>query len=125
MEKLVNCQIVVDIEMIDKVEGGNEYYEVFFTSMDKKRYKITFDFVWEIKCAIENAYIDRFSKFVRDVKEKSSILLIENSDCIKYFEQQASGTLPVDGLKNYILFDSVDTVIELLTLKEPVIMEIQ
>lgn len=123
MEKLVNCQIVVDIEMIDKIEGGNQYYEIFFTSRDKKRYKITFDFVWEIRCAIENAYIDRFSRFVRGVKEKSSILLIENSNCIKYLEQQVSGTLPVNGLKNYILFDSVDTVIEVLALKEPVLME--
>ena len=124
MESLVNCGIIVDIECIDKILAGNQMCEVFFTSTNKIKYKIIFDFVWDFRCSIENAYIDRYSKFCHKEKKKSSILVINNSNYIKYFEEQVSGTLPISELKNYILFDAVDTIVELLTLKEPVLMEI-
>ena len=97
---------------------------MFFTSTNKIKYKIIFDFVWDFRCTIENAYIDRSSKFCHKENKKSSILVINNSNYIKYFEEQVSGTLPISELKNYILFDAVDTIVELLTLKEPVLMEI-
>ena len=124
MELLVNCNIVIDIESIDKILAGNQLYEVFFTSTNQTKYKIVFDFVWDFRCSIENAYIDRSSKFCHNEKEKSNILLIQNSNYVKYFEKQVSGTRPISELKNYILFDSVDTIIELLTLKEPVLIKI-
>ena len=124
MEKLVNCAIIMDIEFIERISGANEFFEVIFLSKDNVKYKIEFDFVWDIRCSIENGYIDRFANFVRDAKEESSILLVENSEYIKYFERQVSGTRPVDKLKNYILFDAIDTVVEILTIKEPVIVKI-
>ena len=124
MESLENCGIIVDIECIDKILAGNQMCEVFFTSTNKIKYKIIFDFVWDFRCSIENAYIDRSSKFCHEEKKKSSILVINNSNYIKYFEEQVSGTRPISELKNYILFDAVDTIVELLTLKEPVLMEI-
>lgn len=55
--------------------------------------------------------------------EKSSILLIQNSNYVTYFEEQVSGTRPIDELKDFILFDRVDTIIEVLTLKEPVLIK--
>ncbi len=119
MESLVNCGIVIEIESIDKIVAGNQVYEVLFTTTSQTKYKIVFDFVWDFRCSIENAYIERSSKFCHKEKEKSSILLIQNSDYVKYFEEQVSGTRPVGELKNFIIFDSVDTIIELLTIKEP------
>lgn len=124
MEKLENCNIVIDIESIDKVSGGNQFFEVFFVSSDKIKYKIIFDFVWDFRCSIENAYIDRASKFCHNEREKSSVLLVKDSNYVKYFEEQVSGTRLTNDIKNYILFDSIDTVIEVLTLKEPVLMKI-
>lgn len=124
METLLNCDIVIDIERIDKIVAGNQLYEVFFTTTNQIRYKMVFDFVWDFRCSIENAYIDRFSKFCHKEKKKSSILLIQDSNYIKYFEEQVSGTRSISKLKNYILFDCVDTIIELLTLKEPVLIKI-
>lgn len=124
MESLVNCGIVIDIESIDKIVAGSQIYEVFFTTTNQIKYKIVFDFVWDFRCSIENAYIERSSKFCHYEKKKSSIFLIENSNYVKYFEEQVSGTRPVGELKNFILFDSVDTIIELLTIKEPVLIKI-
>lgn len=124
MESLVNCDIVIDIESIDKIAAGNQLYEIFFTTTNQTKYKIVFDFVWDFRCSIENAYIDRSSKFCHNEKKKSSILLIQNSNYVKYFQEQVSGTRPIGEIKNFILFDRVDTIIELLTLNEPVLIKI-
>ena len=124
METLVNCDIFIDIELIENISGANQYFEVFFKSKDNLKYKVIFDYVWDIRYSIENGYIDRFSKFHREAIKKSSILLIENSEYIKYFEKQASGTLPIEDIKNYILSDSVDSVIEILALKKPTLVKL-
>ena len=124
MEILLNCDIVIDIESIDGIMAGNQSYEIFFSTKNQIRYKLIFDYVWDFRCSIENAYIERSSKFCHNEKIKSSILLIQNSNYIKYFEEQVSGTRPIEKLKNYVIFDCVDTIIELLTLKEPVLMQI-
>ena len=125
METLVNCNIIVDIVSIDQVAGGNQMYEVYFTSTDNTKYRLVFDSVWDIRCAIENAYIDRSTKFSHKEIQKSSVLIVQNSETIKYFQKQVSGTRPTDEIKNYILFDSIDTVIEILTLKEPNLIKIK
>ena len=124
METLVNCDITVDIESIDSVSGGNQEYEVHFTTTDNVKYILVFDCVWEFRCAIENAYIDRATQFKHREIQKSSVLLVENSEYIKYFAKQVSGTRPIDAVKNYIIFDSVDTIIEVLTIKEPILIKI-
>jgi len=122
MEKLINCNIIVHIEYIELISGSNQFFEVLFLSKSKEKFKIVFDSVWDLRCSIENGYIDRFSKFIRNTEQESSILLIENSENLKYFENQISGTLPMDNIKNYILFDAVDTIVEVLTIKEPTLI---
>lgn len=124
MELLVNCDIVVDIESIDNISGANQEYTIYFTSSNKTKYKLVFDFVWELRCAIENAYIERSTQFKHAEVERSSVLVVQNSEYIKYFAKQASGTRPLDAIKNYIIFDSIDTIIEVLTIKEPMLIKI-
>jgi hypothetical protein len=124
MGKLVNCEIILDIELIEKISGGNQRFEISFTTQAKDEYVLIFDFVWDMRYSIENGYIDRFYKFIRDVQEVSSVLLVENSDYIKYFENQVSGTRPIDDIKNYIIYDSIDTVIEILTIQAPTLIKL-
>ena len=124
METLINCDIMIDIELIEMISGRNQSFEVKFLTKDKTKYKLAFDWVWDLRYSIENGYIDRFSKFIRGVEQESSVLLVENSKYIKYFESQVSGTRPVNDLKNYIIYDTVDTVIEVLTAKEPKLLRI-
>jgi hypothetical protein len=125
MERLVNCGIILDIEMIDNISGGNQYFEIFFTTQTKERYMLIFNLVWDMRYSIENGYIDRFYKFIRDVQEVSSVLLVEDSDYIKYFEHQVSGTIPVDDIKNYLVHDAFDTVVEILTNRVPILVKLQ
>jgi hypothetical protein len=124
MEKLVNCNIIINIESIEMISGANQYFEMVFLSSEETKYKIVFDFVWDLRYSIENGYIDRASKFLHEAGEKSSVLMIENSEYVKYFESQVSGTRPTEGIRDYILFDSVDTVVEVLTIKEPALVKV-
>ena len=124
-EKLINCKIIIDIELIDKIVGGNQYFEIYFTTSNNEKYKITFDYVWSIRSSIENAYFKRNSEFQNDAQEKSSVLIIQNSKTIQDFEKQVSGTRLTENLKNYIIFDKVDTIIEVLTEEEPNLIKIK
>jgi len=125
MEKIVNCEIIIDIELIENISGGNQYFEIEFVTKEKDRYKLSFDFVWDMRYSIENGYIDKFYKFERSNEVESSIYIVENSDYVKYFENQSSGTRPMKDVKNYILSDKVDTVVEILTIKEPLLEKIK
>ena len=40
-EKLLNCKIIIEIELIDKIVGGNQFYEIYFTATNKEKYKIS------------------------------------------------------------------------------------
>ena len=57
--------------------------------------------------------------FIRNTEKSSSILIVNNSEYVKYFEAQSSGTRPTDYLTEYIVYDKTDTVISVLSIKEP------
>jgi len=127
MEKLVNCNIVIDIEEIELISGANQVFEILLIAKDKKKYKIVFNYVLDMRYSIENASIDRFCNFRQNLSEDlidNSVFMVENSEYIKYFRDQVSGTIPEDNVKHYILFDKVDTIIDVLTEKEPVLLRI-
>ncbi|WP_027621741.1 hypothetical protein [Acetivibrio clariflavus] len=127
MEKLKNYSIVIDIEEIELISGANREFEVLLMTKDKKKYKIVFDYVLNMRYSIENASIDRFCNFRKNISENlidNSFFIVENSEYIKYFKNQVSGTIPADNITHYILFDKVDTVIDVLTEKEPILLSI-
>ena len=117
---------MLNIDLIENISGTkDQIFEIIFLSKDKKKYKLIFDHVWDMKYTTENGCIDRFTKFCRnELNEESSIAIVENSDYIKYFENQVSGTRDVEGLKNYILSDTIETVIDILTIDPPRLIEI-
>jgi predicted cupin superfamily sugar epimerase len=110
----------VDIEFIAHFIGGNQELTVIFEDADKERGELYFEFVWDFRYANENAFIGRNY----DRSEISSIYLVENSKYIKYFEQQVSSTLPVEDLKHFLIFDKIDTGLEVLTSAEPILRKV-
>jgi hypothetical protein len=128
MEKLVNCKIIMDVEIIDNISGANQYFEVMITAKDKTKYKIILNHVWDMRWSIENASIDRWYQFRKCLPEgliHNSVYMVEDSEYIKYFEYQISGTYPTNELKHYILHDNVDSTLDILTLKEPILVKIK
>lgn len=124
MERLLNCNVILDIELIENITGANQRFEIFIITKNKKKYKIIFDFVWDLRYSIESGYLNRAINFKHEEQFRSSILCIENSKYIEYFDAQTSKTRSVEKLKNYILFDNIDTVIEVLSLEKPVLVEL-
>ena len=126
MEKLKNCEIIMEIDMIEYISGANQHFEVIFLTKDKTKYKIILKWVWDMRYSVENASIERWSCFRTCLPEgliHNSIYLVEDSDYIKYFEHQISGTYPTDKLKHYIFSDNVDTTLDVLMLEKPVILK--
>lgn len=122
MERLINGDVIVDIDLIELISGGNEYFEVTYSTKEKEKYKIVFDSVWDMRYSIENASIERFCRFRECLPEgiiDSGVYIVEDSEYIKYFERQVDGTMPIGELKHYIIRDSVDTTLDILTTKEP------
>ena len=122
MAKLSNCDVLLDIESIELVSGGNQCFEILFVTKNNEKHKMVFDAVWDMRCSIENASIERFCQFRECLPNgllDNSIYIIEDSEYVKYFEKQVSGTRCVGNLKHYILYDRVDTVLDILTTEEP------
>jgi len=127
METLANWENIIDIEIIENISGGNQYFEVVFLSHDKKKYKIILNDVWDMRYSIENASIDRFCEFRKRLPDgivANGIYIVVNSEYKKYFELQVSGTRPTGELTHYLLVDVIDTVLDILTPEKLIIVPI-
>ena len=127
MERLRNWSRLLYMELIDEFKGGNRDLEIFFTTKNKAKYKLVFKHVWDLRWSIENGYIDRFFEFRKNLPEniiENSIYIVENSEYIEYFIKQISGTLPVNKLVDYLLYDEIDTVMEILANEDPILVKL-
>lgn len=130
MERFANCEPVIMIDYIESITGPIPHFEVVFETADKKKYKLVFECVWDMRYSIENASLVRFDGFRKytpdNVRVKdSSIFIVEDSEYIKYFERQVDSTRPVDELTHYIVIDSIDTIIDVLAWRhKPILVPI-
>lgn len=126
MERLTNWETTIDIEMIENISGAQQYYEVIFLTKDNERYKFILRDVWDIRCSIENASIERFCEFRKYLPEgliDNGVYVVEDSEYIKYFEHQVSGTRPMEEIKHYLISDQIDMMIDVLTPEKPVLVK--
>ncbi len=119
MEKTINTEFILNITKIKKitVEDGKSIVLV-----DSKEYgivEIIFENVWDCRYTIENGIIDRGTSIIHEEKIKNSIYEVKESRYIDYFKKQVSGTRSIDKLKDYILYDEIETVFEVLTNDKP------
>jgi hypothetical protein len=115
----------IQIEHIYRFAGGDRECVIFFSDKTKRKYSLYFDLIVDFRYAIENAFLGREANWTEPKPEKRvSIFVVENSDYLKYFECQTGGTFPADGIRHFILFDSIDTGIEVLAEGDPVLTEL-
>ena len=124
METLINCNINIKISYIEKIVAKNQRCEMYFRDIDGIEFLLEFDFVWDLRSCIENALIERCSKFIHEEQIDSDVLIVKESEYIAYFATQVSGTRPLDNLHEYLIFDSVDTIVEVLTNREPILIKL-
>lgn len=119
MERIINANLIIRISEIKKITIRDEECIVCVATTEYGEVKICFNDVWDCRYTIENGIIDRSTKMRHDEQSRSSIYEVVDSLYIEYFKNQVSGTRPTNRLKNYIIFDDVGTVFEVLTLSEP------
>jgi len=127
MQSLKNCDLILEIELIESISGGNREFEIIFSTRSREKYKMIFRRVWDLRYSVENASIYRFCEFRKCLPEgivDNSIYIVENSEYIKYFEQQVSGTYLVDDVIHYILSDNIDTFVDILAIEKPMLVKI-
>lgn len=110
-------QINLKIELIDRFEGGNQELRVYFTDTEKKKWVLYFDFIWDFRYSVENGFLNRnYSR-----QTISSVYTVENSKYIEYFEDQVCGTYSTMDFRHFIILDQIDTGLEILATKDPVL----
>ena len=127
MEVLTNCGIVVEIENIINIVGGNQEFKILALTKDRGKIEICIDNVWSMQYSIENVNISRFCHY-REYNELpppySSIMTVEESSYLAVVKKEIGETYPSENLKHYIIIDKVDTVLDIVALTEPKITSI-
>ena len=126
MQRLKNYELILDIELIEEFHFKSQL-DIEYLSKDKERFMLSFEDVWDMRYSIEEASIERFFQFRKCLPKgivENGIYLVEDSDYIKYFEEQVSGTRPIEELKHYIVQDPYETLIDVLTEEKPKLVKI-
>lgn len=114
-------EVKVKIELIESFSGGNRECVINFVDKQNRRGQLFFVNVFDFRYAIENAFIDRLSNIPQSVLGGNSIYIVDKSDFKSRFEKQISGTISVESIRHVVVFDEVDTGIEILTNQAPVL----
>jgi hypothetical protein len=69
------------------------------------------------------AFIDRFSNIPQNIHGKNNIYIVGESDYKSDFENQVSGTIPVKNILHFVIFDVIDTGIEILTDQDSILFQ--
>jgi hypothetical protein len=80
--------------------------------------------VWDLKYSVEDVQAGRFKELMEHSQAdlaQSSIYAIEDSDYIRFFENEVSGTQPIEKIVHYVMTDAANTLLEFLTVREPVL----
>jgi hypothetical protein len=125
MEQWSNySKIHIDIESIEQIVYGCQECEVRIIDSNKRTGRIVFDHVYDLRCSIEDGFLLRFDSIPVDILRNNSIHVVNNSEYIAYFDRQAVGVVPVSemGFRHYVIFDALDTGIEILATCEPTLI---
>lgn len=114
MEKIMHSGIEIDIEKILNIAGLPGDCEILVRTRDKEQYKIVFDFVLDLRCFFKEDQAERLSKMQRNDRVKSSVITIDNSEYLRYTEEESYGTIMVADLTDYMISDDTGYVVELL-----------
>jgi hypothetical protein len=118
-------EIKTYIRHIYRFSGEGQECTVFFYDKTKRKYALHFDFVFDARYAIEDAFCSRVARRPwTDLGTSTGIYIVEDSDYLKYFEEQNCGVYQVNSFQHFILFDTIDTGIEVLTKGLPVLSEL-
>ena len=114
-------QLNLDIYEITSYIGSIMRASINFTTENKSKHTLFFEGVLSLKYTTENGFINRFHNVPGEVLWNNSIFVVEDSEYLKDFKYEVSGTIPIDDVRHFIIFDTIDTGIEILTTHDPIL----
>lgn len=120
-EQLNNCEIEINISEIESITYSDQELKICFLSKENKKFTLLFDYVLSFRCSVEDGCIKRFSEFNKIAENESSVLKVEESKHVEWFKEQSFGVRSCEKIEEYIVYDNVDTVLEVITTQPPLI----
>ena len=114
-------ELNIDVYEITSYVGSIAIASINFTAKDKSKHTLFFENVLSLKYTTENGFINRLYNVPREVLRSNRIFVVEDSEYLKDFEYEVSGTIPIDDVRHFIIFDTIDTGIEILTTHKPIL----
>lgn len=130
MEQVIDSEFIYKILVIKEIVELERVFNILFETETEEGnasgefYKITFNSPFEIRYSVEDMNRTRFSKLTAEKELESSINIIKNSPYIKILDEYFIDTYPVNELIHYLITDSSDSVIDILTNEIPEIEKI-
>jgi len=125
MEQVIDSEFIYKILVIKEIVEIDRVFIILFETETEEGnasgefYKITFNSPFEIRYSVEDMNRTRFSKLTAENELQSSINIIKNSPYIKILDEYFVDTYPVNELIHYLITDSSDSVIDILTNEIP------
>lgn len=125
MEQVIDSEFIYKILVIKEIVELERAFNILFETETEEGnasgefYKITFNSPFEIRYSVEDMNRTRFSKLTAEKELESSINIIKNSPYIKILDEYFIDTYPVNELIHYLITDSSDSVIDILTNETP------
>lgn len=126
MEKLIYLPQYPQIQMITSVLVQQREVKIYFDDFENNKYELHFPIVYDFRQCIEEAFISR--KFEVNVNDEINfaVFSIENSDWINNFISATDGVYgeSPNDFQHYIIFESIDTRIEILATQQPKLLKL-
>ncbi len=125
MEQVIDSEFIYKILVIKEIAEIDRVFNILFETETEEGnasgelYKITFNSPFEVRYSVEDMNRTRFSELIAENELQSSINIIENSPYIKILDEYFVDTYPVNELIHYLITDSSDSVIDVLTNETP------
>lgn len=126
IDKLIYLPQYPQIQTITSVLVLQREVKIYFDDFENNKYELHFPTIYDFRQCIEEAFISRRFEAHIDDKINFAVFRVENSDWINKFISDSDGIYGENqyDYQHYIIFESVDTRIEVLATQPPNILKI-
>ena len=126
MERLIRLNEFPEVQEITSALVLESEAKIYFDDFENNKYELHFPIVYDFRQCVEVAFIARKFEFYEDSNIKFALYRVENSEMIKKFISDSDGAYGQNAgdFHHYIIFDSIDTHIEIISTKVPQILKI-
>lgn len=126
MEKLIYLPQYPQIQIITSALVLQREAKIYFDDFENNKYELHFPIIYDFRQCVEAAFISRRFKFNVHDKINFAVFRVENSDWISNFISDSDGVYGErqNDFQHYIIFESIDTRIEILATQQPKLLKL-